>query len=413
MSQVTQPQQLNRLSRQAKYKQWVQNDKSSPNSPTTPTSATGTAPTTGFITSAKNTANVTKKRTTSTTGTQQNNGIVIKETKHNNVNKITIQKLSPTDEQLDVDQDETDLQSRARKKFHNNDGTTTSARLGSYDYDHQTEEDDHEVDLLEDMSDDNYTFSYQLLFAYEYEDEEEFDLFRFVGGLPPKPRIAPNAQCIPPKRTEAPEMTLVLDLDETLVHCSTDPMVNADFVFPVLFHGTEYQVNVRKRPHFEEFLKCCSKHFEVVVFTASQKVYADKLLDILDPHNMYIDHRVFRDSCVVVDGNYMKDLEVLGRDLSKVVIVDNSPQAYGYQVDNGIPIISFFENENDQELLKLLPFLRTVLHCGDVRPLIQKRFKMREMIERYRKSESGSPTRNNNQAPTPPSQNTKPVTTSK
>jgi CTD small phosphatase-like protein 2 len=100
---------------------------------------------------------------------------------------------------------------------------------------------------------------------------------------------------------------------------------------------------------------------------------------------MYIDHRVFRDSCVPVDGNYLKDLEVLGRDLSKVIIVDNSPQAYGYQIDNGIPILSWFDNENDEELMKLLPFLKQCLQVNDVRPLIHKKFQMKELIDRYKK----------------------------
>jgi CTD small phosphatase-like protein 2 len=88
----------------------------------------------------------------------------------------------------------------------------------------------------------------------------------------------------------------------------------------------------------------------------------------------FIQHRLFRDSCLAVEGNFLKDLTVLGREMSKIVLVDNSPHAFGYQIDNGIPIESWFDDPNDTELLKLAKFLDTLHSCQDVRTQVRKEF---------------------------------------
>ena len=106
------------------------------------------------------------------------------------------------------------------------------------------------------------------------------------------------------------------------------------------------------------------------------------LLYFVNAERKHIKHRMFRESCLAVEGNFLKDLNVLGRDLKKSVLVDNSPHAFGYQVDNGIPIESWFDNPNDTELLKLERFLRTLHGKEDVRPVVRSTFRTYQLIAR-------------------------------
>jgi RNA polymerase II subunit A small phosphatase-like protein len=116
--------------------------------------------------------------------------------------------------------------------------------------------------------------------------------------------------------------TLILDLDETLIHSSFTE-VDSDILLKIEVNNQKFNVYVLKRPGVDEFLQKCYKAFEVVVFTASLSNYADPLLDILDP-NRQISFRLFRESCSYSNGAYVKDLTKLGRDLKNVVIVDVS-----------------------------------------------------------------------------------------
>lgn len=96
------------------------------------------------------------------------------------------------------------------------------------------------------------------------------------------------------------------------------------------------------RPYLLEFLETCKESFELVLFTASEKEYADHVLSFFDPDDKYFDHRLYREACTFVEGVYIKDLSCLGRPIESTIIVDNSVVAFACHLTNGVPIPSFF-----------------------------------------------------------------------
>ncbi|KAE8671798.1 putative Haloacid dehalogenase-like hydrolase superfamily protein [Hibiscus syriacus] len=165
--------------------------------------------------------------------------------------------------------------------------------------------------------------------------------------------------------------TIVLDLDETLVHSSLGPPPpRYDFTVSRVMDGVMIYFYVFKRPGVDEFLEIISKKYEIVMFTAGHKAYASKVLDVLDP-NSYISHRFYRDSCKKVRGDFVKDLSEFGRDLRKVTIVDDNPKSYSLQPENGIPIKPFYGEELwDRELMKLAGFFEKCDVFPDMRDAV-------------------------------------------
>lgn len=205
---------------------------------------------------------------------------------------------------------------------------------------------------------------------------DEFDPHSFIRNLSELSDVVSSFRpsMVPKETQKKKSVTLVLDLDETLVHSTLEQCDDADFTFTVFFNMKEHTVYVKQRPYLKTFLKRVADMFEVIVFTASQSIYAEQLLDILDPEGKLISRRVYRESCIFADGSYTKDLTVLGVDLAKVAIVDNSPQVFRLQVNNGIPIKSWFDDPSDSALISLLPFLEALADADDVRPIIAKKF---------------------------------------
>lgn len=186
----------------------------------------------------------------------------------------------------------------------------------------------------------------------------------------PEPVIGPQAP------HDSGKKTLVLDLDETLVHSSFRPIPSPDYVIPVEIDGRIVDVYVLKRPYVDHFLRAVGQRFEVVVFTASLGKYADPLLDLLDRSGV-VRWRLFREACYPYEGSYVKDLQCMGRSLTDVIIVDNSPHSYAFQPENAVPIGTFIDEMDDQELLECLDTLLAVERSQDVRPALAQVLRQR------------------------------------
>lgn len=141
-------------------------------------------------------------------------------------------------------------------------------------------------------------------------------------------------------------------------------------VIEVKIEGRSVFYQVYKRPWVDYFLRKVAQWYQVVVFTASMQEYADPVIDWLDGGQGLISRRLFRASCTLRNGTYLKDLARVEEDLRRVCLVDNSPISYVLQEANGIPIDGWTQDPNDEALLDLLPVLDGLRYASDVRHIL-------------------------------------------
>ena len=129
-----------------------------------------------------------------------------------------------------------------------------------------------------------------------------------------------------------------------------------------------------------DLLKELKESFEIVIFTASHSSYANTVIDHLDPQKNIIKQRLFREHCMVTEqGIFIKDLRIFGdRKLENIILVDNALYSFAYQIENGVPIIPFYDNKQDKELLSLKIYLQGLSFVKDVREYNKKTFKFRQ-----------------------------------
>lgn len=200
-----------------------------------------------------------------------------------------------------------------------------------------------------------------------------------------------------------PRLKVVLDIDECLVH-SVFPDDNEyrQKEFRPQLHGSKSRCEsfemqmadgqsciVNKRPGLDEFLRTCCREFDTYAFTAGLEIYATPLMDKLDPHGLF-QGRFYRKDCTFRRGYYLKDLETVSDNMSRIVLVDNNPVSFLFQPENGIPVTSFYDDPADTEFESVLNVLRSLQSVDDVREPLGRIFNLKAGLRTARKQIFGN-----------------------
>uniref|UniRef100_A0ACD5TFX7 Uncharacterized protein n=1 Tax=Avena sativa TaxID=4498 RepID=A0ACD5TFX7_AVESA len=220
----------------------------------------------------------------------------------------------------------------------------------------------------------------------------------------PSQAPADELRPLPPLSPPPGRLTVVLDLDETLVcsyessslpaavrtqavdaglHCFDMECISSDK--DAQGRQRVNHVTVFERPGLHEFLQRTSEFADLILFTAGLEGYAKPLVDRIDAHNRFC-HRLYRPSTVNTEyRDHVKDLSCLSEDFSRIVLVDNNPYSFLLQPLNGIPCLTFSAGQPvDNQLMGVIfPLLKHLSIQKDVRPALYDTYHMPEWFRRH------------------------------
>jgi Dullard-like phosphatase family protein len=198
---------------------------------------------------------------------------------------------------------------------------------------------------------------------------------------------------LPPKAPSSPKYTLVLDLDETLIHYleshekeallqqthKLHSMLDCNKLHRVIDPEDQEEGYFYVRPFVSKFLEQVGEYYEVIIFTAGTKSYADSILELM-PWTDRIAHKLYRHHTIKEDEVYVKDLELVGREVRTMIIADNTKENFMYHEDNGVHVRSWYGDDKDIVLQELAHVLKQVAKSQpeDIRTELNK---WREVIK--------------------------------
>ena len=151
--------------------------------------------------------------------------------------------------------------------------------------------------------------------------------------------------------------TLLISLDGTLIHFKIDNK-----------NKNNNKGIIQLRPGLNEFLSDIKPYYEIIAFSNGDKKYTDLLINSLDKNKIFFENKLYREHCIIMNNDFVKDISKLGKDLSKIIIVDNLVQNFRLNLENGINIKSFNGEINDKILKELGKILIKIAKFGgDIR----------------------------------------------
>jgi Dullard-like phosphatase family protein len=211
--------------------------------------------------------------------------------------------------------------------------------------------------------------------------------------------------------SDSDKKLLLLDLDETLVHSefrdsknykSLDKMkenskcYNRSFSY--IDKNYKYYFDIYFRPFLFDFLHEIKNYFDLAIFTASSKGYADTIINYIDPNNELFKFRLYRDACIPIQKFiFIKDLRIIKNyNPMNIILMDNSLYSFINQPSNGMLIYSFYTNHKDNQLMLAKNFLiKCIYPAKDVRIEIDKWFKFNQLLRNDNITESNTKSEEN------------------
>ena len=200
-----------------------------------------------------------------------------------------------------------------------------------------------------------------------------------------------------PKNEQHKKIAL-FDLDETLVHCIGEINSNENkkkkyqnVIEVILPSKKKVNIGINIRPYWKEALNLIKEKYHIIIFTASHQSYANAVLDFMDPKKEFTKYRLYRNDCVLtnLDGVkfYIKDLSIFDKyyNLKDIVLIDNSVLSFAYHLDNGIPIVPYYDADEDGELGILAYYLLSIYNYDDLRNANKTHIRIEFYLDEARK----------------------------